>query len=95
MEKKARKEHSEDAAQTLTGKICPEQHLSRLWQGTSIKAFHRNQKTGNASEPTYHTASHRTEFSKLFKMIKSNLCLSLILFKITAKHIGTEKQEIS
>lgn len=51
--------------------------------------------TGNASEPTYHTASHRTEFSKLSKMIKSNLCLSLILFKITAKHIGTEKQEIS
>lgn len=46
MEKKARKEHSEDAAQTLSGKICPEQHLSRLWHGYQHQSFPQKSEEG-------------------------------------------------
>lgn len=60
MEKKVRKEHGKDEMQTLTGKMprtAPEQTVAWI-PASKLSIEIRRGMTGNASEPTDHTASH-------------------------------------
>lgn len=74
-------------------RVAPDQTMAWI-PASKLSTEIRRGMTGNTSEPAHHTASHWIEFSKLFKMIKSNLSFPYTIQKYCKTYWGRETGDL-